>query len=136
MQNTTTCLSPDTAGKKPRQATTTVKFPTYGCKLVITVVDNVKYSVEKLYKKYKIKEDFDFEAEGALVMPGTETYYLLLDKAYLTHNTIAHEIFHAAVRITEDRGITDEEAQAWMAGHITETLYKFLEKKKLQVKHG
>jgi hypothetical protein len=136
MENTTICLSQDTAGKKTRQPTTTVKFSTYGCKLVITVVDNVKHSVEKLYKKYKIKEDFDFEAEGALVMPGTETYYLLLEKSFLTHNTIAHEIFHAAVRITEDRGITDEEAQAWMAGHITEILYKFLEKKKLQVKHG
>jgi hypothetical protein len=136
MQNITTCSSPDTAGKLPARATTTVKFPTYNCKLVITVVDSVKKEVEKLYKKYKITEPFDFEAEGALVMPGTETYYLLLENAFLTHNTIAHEIFHAAVRITEDRDITDEEAQAWMAGHITETLYKFLEKKKLQVKHG
>jgi hypothetical protein len=135
MENTTTCLSPDTAYKFKR-FTTTVKFPTYGCKLTISVVANVKTEVEKLYKKYKIKEPFDFEAEGALVMPGTDTYYLFIDKEYLTHNTIAHEIFHAAVRVTEDRDITDEEAQAWMAGHITETLYKFLDKKKLQVKHG
>lgn len=136
MQDITTCSSQVTAGKKPRAVTTTVKFPTYGCKLVIVVVDNVKKEVEKVYKKYKIVDRFEDEAEGALVMPDMETYYLLLDKAYLTHNTIAHEIFHAAVRITEDRCITDEEAQAWMAGHITETLYKFLEKKKLQVKHG
>jgi ribosomal protein S17E len=100
------------------------------------VVDNVKKEAEKLYKKYKISDEFEDEAEGALVMPDMEDYYLLLDKGFITHNTIAHEIFHAAVRITEDRGITDEEAQAWMAGHITETLYKFLEKKKLQVKHG
>lgn len=135
MQNTTTCLSPVTDGKFKR-VTTTVKFPTYGCKLAITVVNNVRIEVDKLYKKYKINDEFEDEAEGALVMPNMDTYYLLLDKSYLTHNTIAHEIFHAAVRITEDRGITDEEAQAWMAGHITETLYKFLDKKKLQVKHG
>jgi hypothetical protein len=135
MQNTTTCLSPDTAGKFKR-VTTTVKFPTYSCKLVIMVVDNVRIEADKLYKKYKINDEFGDEAEGALVMPNIETYHLILDKSYLTHNTIAHEIFHAAVRITEDRGITDEEAQAWMAGHITETLYKFLDKKKLQVKHG
>ena len=135
MENTTTCSNQVTAGKFKR-ATTSVKFPTYGCKLVIVVVDNVKKEVEKLYKKYKILEKFEDEAEGALVMPGMETYYLLLDNSYLTHNTIAHEIFHAAVRITEDRAITDEEAQAWMAGHITESLYKFLDKKKLQVKHG
>ena len=135
MENIMTCSSPVTAGKFQR-GTTTVKFPTYSCKLVISVVDNVKTEVDKLYKKYKINDDFGDEAEGALVMPDMETYYLLLDKSYLTHNTIAHEIFHAAVRITEDRAITDEEAQAWMAGHITETLYKFLDKKKLQVKHG
>ena len=135
MENIMTCSSPVTAGKFKR-VTTTVKFPTYSCKLVISVVDNVKTEVDKLYKKYKINDDFGDEAEGALVMPDMETYYLLLDKSYLTHNTIAHEIFHAAVRITEDRAITDEEAQAWMAGHITETLYKFLDKKKLQVKHG
>lgn len=135
MQNTTTCLNQDTDGNFKR-ATTTLRFPTYSCKLVIIVVDNVKKEVEKLYKKYKIVEKFEDEAEGALVMPSMETYYLLLDKSFITHNTIAHEIFHAAVRITEDRAITDEEAQAWMAGHITESLYKFLEKKKLQVKHG
>lgn len=135
MLNTTTCSSPDMAGKFKR-VTTTVKFPTYGCKLIIAVVENVRIEAEKLYKKYKINDEFEHEAEGALVMPDMETYHLLLDKSYITHNTIAHEIFHAAVRITEDRGITDEEAQAWMAGHITETLYKFLEKKKLQVKHG
>lgn len=135
MENTTTCLNQDTAGKFKR-STTTVKFPTYSCKLIISVVNNVRIEAEKLYKKYRINDEFEDEAEGALVMPDMETYYLLLDKSYITHNTIAHEIFHAAVRITEDRGITDEEAQAWMAGHITETLYKFLEKKKLQVKHG
>lgn len=136
MQDITTCSNQVTAGKKSRQPSTTIKFPTYGCKLVISVVDNVKNSVEKIYKKYNIKDGFDFEAEGVLLMPDMDTYYLMIESGYLTHNTIAHEIFHAAVRITEDRGITDEEAQAWMAGHITESLYKFLEKKKLQVKHG
>lgn len=136
MQDTTICSSQVTAGKKTRQPSTTIKFPTYGCKLVIAVVDNVKNSVEKIYKKYNIKDEFEDEAEGVLVMPNMDTYYLMIEKDYITHNTIAHEIFHAAVRITEDRGITDEEAQAWMAGHITESLYKFLEKKKLQVKHG
>jgi len=136
MENTTICSSQVTAGKNTRQPSTTIKFPTYGCKLVISVVDNVKSSVEKIYKKYNIKDEFEDEAEGVLVMPNMDTYYLMIEKDYITHNTIAHEIFHAAVRITEDRGITDEEAQAWMAGHITESLYKFLEKKKLQVKHG
>lgn len=115
---------------------TTIKLPTYSCELVVAVVDSVMVEAERLYKKHKILEPFGAEAEGALVMIGTERYYLLLHKDFLSHNTIAHEMFHAAVRVTEDRDVTDEEAQAWLSGHLTGVVYKFLEKKKLQVKHG
>ena len=86
--------------------------------------------------KYKIQEPFGAEAEGALVMISIDSYYLLFHKDFLTHNTIAHEIFHAAVRVTEDRDITDEEAQAWLAGHLTGEIYKFFEKKNLNITHG
>jgi len=116
--------------------TTTIKLPTYGCELKISVVESVADEAVRLYKKYNLNEQFGTEAEGALVMPDSTIYYLLLHKSYLTHNTIAHEVFHGAVRITEDRDITDEEAQAWLAGHISGVIYKFLQKKKLQIKHG
>lgn len=130
MQNITTCLSQATVGN------TTIKLPMYNCKVVIKIVDNVKLEAEKLYKKNKIKEEFDGEAEGALLTINIDSYYLLLGHKFLTHNTIAHEVFHAAMGVAEDRGIIDEEAKAWLVGHITGTLYKFLDKKKLQVKHG
>lgn len=65
-----------------------------------------------------------------------QNYYLLFPKDFLSHNTIAHEIYHATVRISEDRVVTDEEAQAWLAGYITGMVYEFLEKKKIQLKHG
>lgn len=136
MENTMTCSSQDTAGKKPTRHQTTIKLPMYQCKVVIVIVDSVKAEVDKIYKKHKLKEEFEGEAEGALVHNDIDCYYLFIGTQFITHNTIAHEIFHAAVRITEDRDITDEETQAWLAGHITETLYKFLEKRKLQVKHG
>lgn len=115
---------------------TTIKLPTYSCKIVVGIVDSVAAEAEKVYKRYKIKEDFGSEAEGAVIMPDIDVYYLLLGVKYLTHNTIAHEIFHAVVRVTEDRGIVDEEAQAWLAGHLTAVTYKFLDKKKLEIKHG
>lgn len=114
----------------------TIKLPTYSCELVIGIVESVAVEAERLYKKYKILDTFGAEAEGAVVMIGIEKYYLLLHKDFLTHNTIAHEVFHAAVRVTEDRDVTDEEAQAWLAGHLTAEIYKFLDKKKLEVKHG
>jgi hypothetical protein len=118
------------------RASTTIKLPTYGCEVVISVVDTVSEEAKRLYKKYGINEQFGMEAEGALIMPDSFKYYLILSKSYLTHNTIAHEVFHATVRVTEDRDITDEEAQAWLAGHISGVIYKFLQKKKLQIKHG
>lgn len=116
--------------------TTTIKLPTYSCEIVVNVVDSVAVEADKLYKKYKLKEDFGDEAEGAVIMLDIDKYYLLIGNKFLSHNTLAHEIYHAVVRVTEDRGIADEEAQAWLAGHITGVIYKFLHKKNLVITHG
>jgi len=40
--------------------------------------------------------------EGVLLSPMTDDYSLILDLKYLTHNTIAHEMYHSANRICED----------------------------------
>lgn len=135
MTNETIIQTQVTVGKVTKP-TTTIKLPMYGCSVVVSIVDSVAKDAEKIYRKYKIKDDFGGEAEGALIMPDIDRYYLLIGSKFLTHNTLAHEIFHAVVRITEDRGITDEEGQAWLAGHLSGVVYKFLEKKKLQIKHG
>ena len=118
--------------------TTTIKLQTYSCELMFIVTDNMKSESEKLYKKHKIKfeEEDEGENEGILLSPDISKYFLVIDLKYLSHNTIAHEIYHAVVRVTEERGIVDEEAQAWLCGHITGEIYKFLDKKKLQIKHG
>lgn len=115
---------------------TTLKLLTYSCKLSLIITDNVKAEITKIYKKYKLKEDIDYEVEGVLLSPMTDDYSLIIDLKYLTHNTVAHEIYHSANRICEDRDVNDEEAKAWLAGYITGEMYKFLEKKNLQVKHG
>jgi len=117
---------------------TTLKIPTYNCELIFVITDKIKEEIAKSYKKYKIeKEDSDeYEVEGILLTTDINKYILLIDTKYLTYNTLAHEIYHATVRVTEDRDIVDEEAQAWLAGQISGFVYKFIEKKNLQVKHG
>jgi hypothetical protein len=115
---------------------TTLKLSTYSCKLDLIVTDQVKVEIAKIYKKHKLKNDIDYEVEGILLGLGTNDYSLVIDLKYLTHNTIAHEIYHASSRICEDRDVHDEEAKSWLAGYITGDMYKFLEKKNLQVKHG
>jgi hypothetical protein len=114
----------------------TLKLLTYSCKLTLIVTDQVKVEIAKIYKKHKLKNDIDYEVEGILLSPITNDYSLILDLKYLSHNTIAHEIYHASSRICGDRDVHDEEAKAWLAGYITGEMYKFLEKKNLQIKHG
>lgn len=115
----------------------TIKLQTYSCELIFIVTDQLKAETTKVYKKCKIKqEDEEGENEGLVISPDISKYFLLIDLKYLSHNTIAHEIYHAVVRITEERGVSDEEAQAWLCGHLTGTIYKFLEKKNFTIKHG
>lgn len=118
------------------KTSTTLKLDTYSCKLVIIITDQLKTESNKIYKKYKIVSEDEGEDEGLFIPTDMTVYFLLIDSKYLTHNTIAHEIFHAVVGITEDRSVNDEEAQSWLCGHITGVMYKFLEKKKLEIKHG
>jgi hypothetical protein len=114
----------------------TINIDMYGCKLELIVTKDIQAEVCRLLKKAGLPDEFDGGAEGMMLSFIMEYYYLIIDENYLTHNTLAHEIYHAVVRITEDRNITDEETQAWLAGHITEFVYKFIESKKLEVSHG
>jgi hypothetical protein len=120
------------------KVTTTIKLETYSCEVIFIVTDQMKNESEKIYKKYKIKveEEDEGENEGILLTTDISKYILLIDLKYLSHNTIAHETYHAVVRVTEDRGIVDEEAQAWLCGHLSGVIYKFLDNKKLPIKHG
>ena len=111
-------------------------LPMYNCTFNFIVTNNLNPLIDGIYGKYGLESDFTGEAEGVVVSPDITDYYILIDVKYLSYNTIAHEIYHAVVRITEDRGISDEEAQAWLCGHLSEIVYKFLAKKNLQVKHG
>ncbi len=115
---------------------TTIKFPTYNCQITFIITDELNQLVNKVYKKNKSSYKFNDLAEGVFFSVDIDKYYLVVDKKYLTHNTIAHEIFHAACGITKDRGIKDEEAQAWLCGHLSSVVYKFLHKKKFLIKHG
>lgn len=119
------------------KSNTTIKLPTYSCELSFIVTDRLKFESQKVYKKFDLDlTDDDGESEGILITPDIDKYFLIVDTKYLTHNTIAHEVYHAVVRVTEERGIVDEEAQAWLCGHLTCEIYKFLEKKKFEIKHG
>jgi hypothetical protein len=114
----------------------TIQIPTYSCDVTFIVTDLFDKVAKDIYKKYKITEEYEDGNEGIIISPNLHKYFLIIDLKYLTHNTIAHEVYHVATRVTEERGVTDEEAQAWLCGHLSGVIYKFLEKKKLEIKHG
>jgi len=130
MENTTTCSNDN----KKFRAVKNLKIPIYECTLQFIITDHLIEEVNRIYKKLDIPELFVDHAEGCLISTDIDVYILLLDVKYLSHNTIAHEIFHAVIRMTEDREISDDEQQAWLCGWITQHLYKFITKKNLTVK--
>lgn len=112
-----------------------IKIDTYACTINFIVTDVINKELRRIYNRYNICEDIDGESEGLVITIDISNYYLLIDSNFLTHNTIAHEIFHVSTKITESREIYDEESKAWVAGHIASGIYKFLDKKKLNVEH-
>lgn len=111
-----------------------LRLSNYNCNVNITITDELKKRVNALYKRYKTKDEFVGEAEGIMMTIDIDNYFLIFDYQYLTHNTIAHEVYHCVVRITEDREIIDEESQAWLCGYLTEVIYNFINKNEIKMK--
>lgn len=107
-----------------------VSISTFSCKLKIIITDNINKNTKNIYKKYNITYNENIELEGVFISTNGEIYYLLINEKYLTHNTIAHETFHASCAIAEDRDIEDEETKAWLCGYITQNIYDFIKLKK------
>ena len=64
----------------------------------------------------------DMKLEALTCNFGTPNY-LIVFNSEPSPKAVAHEIFHAAYQILNPRGIEDEEAFAYLIGHITEMFY-------------
>lgn len=118
------------------EMTSVLKLDTYECKLVFVVTDDLQKKVRKLYKKHHIEQEEEVEAEAMMISPTMEVYYVIIDAEYLTHNTVAHELFHVVNSILQDRDIHDEETGAWLSGHLSNFIYNSANKKKLTITNG
>jgi hypothetical protein len=112
-----------------------IKVKVYDCVLEFIVTDEIMQQYSKICKKYKMNPEYT-SLDGVFLFPTNgPSYYLIIALSKLTHNTIAHEVYHAATRICDHRDIEDEETKAWLAGYLTQEVYLFLEKKQQKVKH-
>ena len=111
-----------------------IKLNIYNCKVNFILSLDINKDIAKISKKNKHAFTIDYEVEGIVFYFNISEYFILINDDYLTHNTLAHEIYHLVVKVTEPRDITDEESQAWLCGKLTQDIYKFLEQNKVQIK--
>lgn len=106
----------------------------YNCKVNFIVSNDIDKEIKRISKKHKFKFTLDCEVEGIVFYFDISEYYLIISNMFLTHNTIAHEVYHLVNKITINRDITDEEAQAWLCGNLTEIIYNYLKQNKIIVR--
>ena len=111
-----------------------IKLNIYNCKVNFILSLDINKDIHKISKKNKHPFTLDHEVEGIVFYFNLSEYFILINDEYLTHNTLAHEIYHLVIKVTELRDITDEEAQAWLCGKLTQEIYKFLEQNKVTIK--
>ena len=113
-----------------------VKVNTYSCSILFVITNEMGKSEKYLQKKYAkgtlVPGTPAEEAEGITITVAGNLYITMIDAKFLNHNVIAHELYHATRRITEDRDITDEESSAWLMGFLSEEFYKFLSSDKVK----
>lgn len=105
----------------------------YSCNVTIVVTDDMDAYIKELDDQYGSAARVE-GSEGFMFTPDMKNYFVVFDTEYLSHNTISHEVFHLTCAICEDRDVVEEEARAWLSGHLSENIYKFIEKKNLVLK--
>ena len=104
----------------------------YETTIILMIGDSIEI-INKYVNDNITKVDL-LDTEGCVFenhFEGGFQYYIVLVRGKLTHNLIAHEVFHLSSSILRTINITDEEATAWVIGYITELLYDFLKSKQI-----
>ena len=112
----------------------TLPIPIYNTSVVVYVVEHMDYMQEYLEKK-KIRIDVT-GCDGCVVQLGHDDkfqYNIVLQKDKLSHNLIAHEIFHLGTNMTHDIDINDDESRAWLIGYLSQEIYKILGKEEFTI---
>jgi len=116
----------------------TLPIPIYNTSVNVFVVEHMDYMQELLDKK-KLAVDVS-GCDGCVFQLSHDDkfqYYIVLVKEKLSHNLIAHEIFHLGTNMTHDIEISEDESRAWLIGYLTQEIYKILLKENftIQLEH-
>ena len=106
-----------------------IRLKLYECTILLVISSKFAKDAKRKEKVYNAEpEDYNDDEEG-VTMGDAKEYCVIMNHKFLTHNAIAHEMYHLTRRIGGDRNITDdEESLAWLCGYVTDELYKLVDK--------
>lgn len=115
-----------------------IYIPLYDSFFEVVVSRDIAKSVSKpLRVKCLGEQDVDGEYT-ALHCYNRACFSIFFTYEDLTHNSIAHEVFHATMRIAERCGVMftkdNHEPFAYLQGYLAETAYGLFKKHKIRVK--
>ena len=112
------------------------KIDLYSCKFTVIVTDNMFQEERKIYNKYDEEHNEYSDIDGLSICFSHDDYYILFKEGIITHNLIAHELYHLVCSMMDHRMIDDEEARAWLIGYVTALVYQTFGKAKIEIGDG
>ena len=76
-----------------------IKLNVYDCKVNFIVSNDINKEIKRISTKNKQPFTIDYEVEGIVFYFNLSEYFILINDNYLTHNTLAHEIYLSLIHI-------------------------------------
>lgn len=96
----------------------------YGIKVHFSIADDIHREDLYYHRKYKLPYERDNDFEGKTLNFGV-AFCIIVDKKYLTFNTIGHEMYHLTTQICGEIGVMEEEQRSWVQGHLLQEIVNF-----------
>jgi len=81
----------------------------YSCKITLIISDDLIEEERKLCEKHDDDYTDLIPSDGLTINFENDIYYILFKIDSISHNLIAHEIYHLVCSITDYRSINEEE---------------------------
>ena len=122
---------------KLKERSQRIHIPFYDSYFEVVVSRDIARSVKAKKRGYLGEQDVTGEYSALHCYSGG-SFTIFFSYKDLNHNTIAHEIFHATMRMAERTGMVfgpdNHEPFAYLQGYLAQTAYSFFKKSNIRIK--